>query len=173
MVWQATDPNFDKLIYSISIRSIRENQWRLLKKNWKENIFAFDTYGLPDGTYLLKVEASDRISNPPGGEEIAEKITRRLVIDNSLPEVRNLKASRSGSVLKISFSAADSMSAIREVKVLVRPDVWAVVFPEDGICDSPSESFEFSLPLPQGADNMVTVKVRDERGNIGVARTTF
>jgi hypothetical protein len=173
LVWQATDPNFDELVYSIYIRDLKEAQWRLLKKDWLENIFAFDTYSLPDGTYLLRVEASDGMSNPPGGEETAEKITRRLVIDNSLPEVRNLQVKRSSRVLSVAFTAVDSYSAITEVKVLVRPDVWAVVFPEDGICDSKTESFKFTLPLPAGADNVVTVKVKDAKGNVGVARSSF
>ena len=48
-----------------------------------------------------------------------------------------------------------------------------VVFPEDGICDSKSERFQFSSVLPQGADNLVIIQVKDRHGNIGIHRTTF
>ena len=52
-------------------------------------------------------------------------------------------------------------------------DEWRIVAPLDGICDGRQEQFEVSLTLPSGADNMVTVKVVDEHGNVGVHRTEF
>lgn len=173
LVWRAADPNNDTLTYSIYIRDVGESQWRLLKKDWSENVFAFDTLEMPDGVYYLKVEASDRASNPLGAEAKAEKISRRLVVDNSLPEIRNLKATRSGGLLSVSFSAVDSFSSISEVKVLVRPGSWTTVFPEDGICDSRSESFSFKLPLPEGSENVVTVRIKDARDNVSAAQVAY
>jgi len=57
--------------------------------------------------------------------------------------------------------------------VLVRPGEWRVVFPVDGIADSRTESFKFAAKLPAGAENQVTVRVRDSYGNVGVFRQGY
>jgi hypothetical protein len=173
VVWEAKDENGDSLIYSISVRKEDENKWRTLKENWTESIYAFDTLSLPDGVYLLKVVASDSPSNPSGMEFTAEKVTRPLVIDNSLPTIKNFKVGRERNKLVVTFVAEDLMSSIQEVKYLIRPNEWKSVFSEDGICDSKQESFRISIALPPQFDNLITVKVKDSHGNIGVHRQTF
>ncbi len=172
-VWAANDENGDSLNYSISIRKEDENNWRLLKENWTEPTYAFDTLSLPDGVYLLKVVGSDSPSNPSGMELTAEKVTRPLIIDNSLPTIKNFKVNRERNKLLVTFIAEDLMSSIQEVKYLVRPNEWKSIFPQDGICDSRQESFRISITLPPRFDNLITVKVRDRHGNIGVHRHTF
>ncbi len=172
-VWAANDENGDSLNYSISIRKEDENNWRILKENWTEPIYAFDTLSLPDGVYLLKVVGSDSPSNPSGMELTAEKVTRPLIIDNSLPTIKNFKVNRERNKLLVTFIAEDLMSSIQEVKYLVRPNEWKSIFPQDGICDSRQESFRISITLPPRFDNLITVKVRDRHGNIGVHRHTF
>ena len=57
--------------------------------------------------------------------------------------------------------------------MLVRPGEWRVVFPVDGIADSRTESFKFAVKLPAGAENQVTVRVRDSYGNVGVFRQSY
>jgi hypothetical protein len=173
VVWDAVDENGDMLVYSIAIRNENETQWRTLKQDWEEKVFAFDTLSFPDGIYFIKIEALDKPSNPPEIELMSEKISRPLVIDNSLPIVRNFQVTRERNRINVSFTASDSFSHIKEVKFLVRPNHWRIVFPSDGICDSREEAFEFSATLPPGFDNMVTVKVEDAKGNTGVHRATF
>jgi len=173
VVWDAVDENGDMLVYSISIRNENEGQWRTLKQDWEEKVFAFDTLSFPDGIYFIRVEAQDKPSNPLGIELQAEKISRPLLIDNSLPGIRNFQVSKDRNTIKVSFTASDSFSHITEVKFLVRPNNWRIVFPTDGICDSREEGFSFSITLPRDFDDMVTVKVEDAKGNIGVHRTTF
>jgi len=75
--------------------------------------------------------------------------------------------------LDLSFQAEDSYSNIEEVKYLVRPDEWQVVFPLDGICDSRAESFKFTVKLPSGAENMITIRVKDSYGNIGIYKQKY
>ena len=173
VVWQDADQNRDSLLYSISIKGKGSNKWRLLKKNWTSRIFAFDTLDFPDGIYQIKLEANDLPSNPLGQELKTEKISRSLVIDNSLPVLKVLQTKRNGNALNISFTVEDFISYIKEVKFLVRPDEWRSVFPEDGICDSRRETFSFSIKLPQNFDDLITIKVIDEQGNVGVHRSTF
>jgi hypothetical protein len=66
-----------------------------------------------------------------------------------------------------------SYSYIEEVKVLVKPDDWQLVFPVDGLCDSTVENFKFSLNLKPGSDNLMIVRVKDSFGNIGVYQYNF
>ena len=173
VVWEAEDENGDNLVYSLHIRKEGEEEWRILREKWTDTIYAFDTLTYPDGVYFLKVVALDTPSNPPGMEQKTEKVSRPLVIDNSLPTIKGFRVDRDRNKLTVSFAAEDSMSSIQEVKYLIRPGEWISIFPRDGICDSRQESFRVSITLPAVFDNMITVKVQDSHGNIGVHRQSF
>lgn len=173
VTWDGSDENGDTLEYTISLRKDGEKDWRVVQDGWTDTLYTFDTTSYPDGTYFVKVTASDSPSNPAGLELSTDKTGPPLVIDNSLPTVRSFTAVRNGASLDVSFVAEDAYSSIQEVKCLVRPGEWRVVFPVDGIADSRSESFKFSVRLPAGAENLVTVRVRDSYGNVGVFRQTF
>jgi hypothetical protein len=172
-VWEASDENGDALSFAVSIRKDGEPEWRVLQASWDDMVYAFDTLSLPDGTYALKVKASDSPANPQGMELDGERIGTPFVVDNSLPVVKNFAAVRSANGLEVSFQAEDSYSYIEEVKCLVRPGEWRVVFPLDGICDSKSENFKFTLKLPAGAENQITIRVKDSHGNIGVSKSVI
>ncbi len=171
--WEASDENRDSLIYSIYVRKEDEAEWRLLKEEWRENIYAVETATLPDGIYRIKVEASDAPSNPIGKALTAEKESPSFVIDNSLPVIKNFQAQKSGNVLNVSFEAEDAFSDIKEVKFLARPADWRVVFPVDGICDSKKESFNFKISIPPNSDGLITIKVIDAHDNAGVYRHVY
>jgi hypothetical protein len=173
LVWGADDGNEDDLVYSIYARREDESQWRLLEKDWPEQIYAVDTVSLPDGIYLFKVIASDKLSNPPGSALQGEKVSQRLTIDNSAPLLENIQITKEGAKLKVSFLAEDALSPIQEARVLVRPSAWQQVVPSDGICDSTRESFSFSLDLPADADNLITIMVKDAHANRAVLRQSF
>jgi hypothetical protein len=172
-LWEAEDGNGDTLAYSLSVRRAGEKTWRILERNWTERVYALDTLTLPDGVYELKVEAGDGPSNPPGHELRGEKTSFPLTIDNAPPLVKGVAASREGGKLKLVFHAEDALSALREVRILVRPQDWLTVFPADGICDSKVEAFSLVIDLPQGSDDMLTIVALDAHGNPGVSRQSF
>lgn len=173
ITWEASDENEDILAFSIYLKKEGEDSWRLMQEKMSDKVFSFDTRNFPDGTYWLKVEATDLPSNPPGTEKKAEKLSPALVIDNSLPIVKNFLVTRGGDSLEVSFVAEDSYSYIEEVKFLVRPGDWQVVFPVDGLCDSRSENFKFKVKVTPGSDNLLLVRVKDSFGNIGVHQQRF
>jgi len=168
--WAAEDQNSDKLLFDVLIRNEAESRWRILKRDWMENIFVFDTLSFPDGNYFIKVEAVDSPSNPRGMELKSEKVSRQLTIDNSLPLVRNVSQERKANALTITFTVEDSFSYVQDVQFLIRPNEWQSVFPKDGICDSKREEFEITVSLPSGFDDLLTIKATDSRGNTGVSR---
>lgn len=173
IIWAAADENGDNLLYSIYIKKEDENKWRVFRERWADKIFAFDTLSFPDGIYYVKVVASDAPSNPLGMELEADKISRPMIIDNSLPVIKNFRAAKDRNKLNITFLAEDSMTYIKEVKFLIRPNEWQNIFPEDGICDSKQEKFNVTVTLSPNSDNLIAVKVLDSHGNVGVYRTTF
>jgi len=173
VTWDAADENEDSLLYSIYIRREDESRWRVFKQRWMDKIFAFDTLNFPDGTYYVKIEVSDSPSNPEGRDLKSEKISRPLVIDNSSPVIKNFQVNKQRGNLSVTFSAEDALSYIKEAKFLIRPSDWQTVFPQDGICDSKSENFRFSVSLTPDSDNLLVIKVKDSQDNISVHRTTF
>ncbi|MDD8031414.1 MAG: WD40 repeat domain-containing protein [Acidobacteriota bacterium] len=173
ITWEASDENEDQLTYDVYIRKDGQSLWSLMQAKMTERVLAFDTRNFPDGTYQLKVEASDLPSNPPGTEKKAEKISQFLVIDNSLPVIKNFTATRTGDSLEISFVAEDAYSYIEEVKFLIKPEEWKVVFPVDGLADSRTENFKFKAKIPADSDNQLIIRVRDSFGNIGVHHQRF
>jgi len=173
IIWEAADENGDVLLFSCYIKGEGESQWRVLNQRWTDTIYAFDTLSFPDGTYFLKLVVSDIPSNPVGTELKSDKTSSPFIIDNSLPTIKNFKAKKEKEKLTVTFSAEDSLSYIKEVRYLIRPDEWRSIFPVDGICDSKWENFSLTLTLPFRFDNLLTVKVKDRHGNIGVYKYTF
>ena len=58
-VWRAEDANDDDLRYEILYRREGETGWKSLKSELEEAIFVWDTTSVPNGTYVVKVMASD------------------------------------------------------------------------------------------------------------------
>ncbi len=173
VVWSASDENRDGLLYTLSIRERGSEPWRLIGSQLVSNIFTLETETLPDGEYELKLEASDSPSNPQGKELKADKLSRPFVIDNSLPIISGVELKRDRNRLEMKFTARDGFSHIKEAKYLIRPDEWRILFPQDGICDSQMEQFEQTVTLPPQPDNMLTLKVVDEHGNVGIYRAQY
>lgn len=171
--WDADDPNGDTLAYTLSLRLESEKTWRTIEEDWAETTYAFNTVNFPDGIYLLKVTASDLSSNPRAQALTGERTSGTFVIDNAAPAVRNVQAVRESNGLNVSFLAEDAFSPVKEVKYLVRPDDWRIVFPEDGIADGKSESFKFRVPLDARADGLLTIVVKDAAGNTAVFKQVF
>jgi hypothetical protein len=173
ITWEASDENEDRLSYAVFIRKEEDRSWRLMQDGLTDKVFSFDTRNFPDGTYFIKVVASDLPSNPPGTDKKAEKVSQPLVIDNSSPVIKNFSAVKTKDGVEISFTAEDTYSYIEETKILIKPGDWQVVFPIDGISDSRSESFKLTFKVPEQSENLVLIKVRDSFGNVGVFQGKF
>jgi len=165
IVWDAGDENGDSLSYAVWIKADGDSKWRLLEDRWMESLFTFSSTGLADGVYTLKVVASDLPSNPPDQEKKSERTSPAFIIDNGPPVVKAVQTQRTAEMLLLSFTVEDAFSAIKEVRYLMRPDDWRLAFPEDGICDGKTETFKLKIPLAAGADNILTIQVKDTTGN--------
>ena len=85
IVWQADDPDGDKLIYSLYFRGEDEREWKLIKANITDNTYLTDADVFADGRYWFKVTASDRLSNALDLAKEAELESAPAPIDNTPP----------------------------------------------------------------------------------------
>ena len=65
-----------------------ETAWKPLKRGLWDPIFVWDTTSVPDGTYVVKVSATDAPSNSPGTALVGEMESMTFDIDNTPPGSR-------------------------------------------------------------------------------------
>ncbi len=86
--WKADDDNNDELSYDVFYRREGDTVWRALKTDLRDTLLVWDTSSVPNGTYVLKVLASDRKSNPAEVALGGELESNSFEIDNVAPTVQ-------------------------------------------------------------------------------------
>lgn len=167
-VWKAEDGNDDRLQFDVSYRREGETAWRVLHRGGWDPIFVWDTTSVPDGTYLLKITASDAASNAPGSALAGELESAAFDIDNTPPHVEIRPPSRTGARTSVSFSVRDEQSAVHRVEYSLDASRWRLLYPKDGIPDSRREDFEVVLDENDAARNVI-IRVTDAMNNVATA----
>ncbi len=130
----------------------------------RETTKALDTKALSDGSYLLKVVATDRPSNPTDPQS-AEAVSESFMICNTPPTLylpkEQVQVETDGSAT-IAGAAMQHMIPVTAVQYRVDGGEWMAAAPADGIFDSQLESFTIhTSPLSKGAH---TVEVKAFNG---------
>jgi hypothetical protein len=168
--WTAEDPDNDPLAYSVFYRSEDETAWKLLKDNLKENTHIQDAETFADGRYYFRVVASDHPANTPGDAREAELVSPPVLIDQTPPTVTLAAPTRDGDAVVVRVAAEDAASPLRRAEYSINAAPWRLIRADDGITDSPAETFTVRLTdLPEG-ENSLVVRVTDSAGNPGLAR---
>lgn len=168
--WSATDKNDDSLGYNLYYRGDGERTWRLLKQDLDDNFYTIDSDTLPDGTYQVRVVASDSPSNPSEIAMAGESESRVFPIDNTPPSIAMKPEGFEGTRVRIAIDASDPTSTLNQAEVSIDTGSWRPIFPKDGIMDSKSESFSFfSGPLSTG-EHVVAFRVYDQNDNVGMQK---
>jgi hypothetical protein len=163
-VWKADDENDDRLQYDVFYRREGETTWRPLKRGLWDPIFVWDTTSVPDGTYYVKISASDAPSNSPGTALVGELESTSFDIDNTAPRIEVLSSTR--PILR--FVVRDEQSAVQRVEYSLDASRWRVVFPVDGIPDSRREEFEIRLDDGDGPRSVI-IRASDAMNNVATA----
>lgn len=171
--WQADDPDADKLIYSLFYRGEDEREWKLLKDNLTENTHLQDAEVFADGRYFFRVVASDRLSNSPSAARESELVSPPVLIDQTPPRVTLSAPRRTGTAVEITITAEDTASPLRRAEYSLDAAAWRILEADDGITDSPSETFTLRLPNVAPGEHTVVVRVLDAAGNPGLAKTVL
>jgi hypothetical protein len=168
-VWKAEDPNDDEMTYDVMYRREGETTWKSLKRGLPDPIVVWDTTSVPNGTYLVKVVASDNPSNPPGTALAGEMESIAFDIDNAPPVIAVAGLRREGTRSVLSFEVRDDHSAVQRVEYSLDADRWRAIYPKDGIADSRTEHFELLLDADL-AERGVILRAVDAMNNIATAR---
>ncbi len=177
--WTAHDENDDNLVYALYYRGENEQDWRLLKAGLTDKFYSFESGLLPDGSYVLKVTASDAPSHPPQEALTDEKQSQRFEVDNTPPRIDGLTAKVEGRQLHVTFRASDDFSSIKRAEYSIDAGEWQYVGPVGEISDAKTENYDFSAPLPEQAqtsksktvsEHVVAVRVYDRYDNMATAK---
>ena len=171
LLWTAEDRNGDRLEYSVYYREASENNFKLLREHLRENFFTIDGAALADGRYIFKIVANDAPSNPASQSLSGEKLSEPVDLDNTAPTVAAIGTPQiSGDRARVTFEANDSSSFLNKAEYSINGGDWLEVYADDGISDSPRERYSLEIPLKNGSEYSVSLRVFDANGNAGSAR---
>ena len=121
----------------------------------------WDTTKLPDGTYWLKIVASDRIANPDD-PQTAEQVVGPILVDNTPPIVSVSAVKRDGNRLLV---PCYDNTFVASAEYRAEGGEWVAATCEDGVFDEPYEIVVVDLSkLPANA-KAIELRVRDGAGN--------
>ncbi len=166
--WKADDENDDELSYDVLYRREGEPAWKTLRKSITESILVWDTSTVPNGTYFVKVVASDAPSNPLSTALAGEMESQAFEVDNTPPAILIASVRAAGGRTVITFDVKDDHSPVQRVEFSSDGQRWRGVFPVDGIADSRQEHFELSIEGELG-DKGLTLRASDTMNNIATA----
>jgi sugar lactone lactonase YvrE len=165
LIWKADDENDDDLVYDVLYRREGETAWKTLRKATPDAILVWDTTTIPNGTYFVKIVASDSPSNPTGTALTGELDSTAFEVDNTPPSITIGAVRVAGGRTIIPFDVKDDHSPIQRVEFSQDGQRWRGVFPVDGIADSREEHYELSLDGELG-DRGVTLRASDSMNNV-------
>ncbi|HVZ74174.1 MAG TPA: hypothetical protein VHJ20_17465 [Polyangia bacterium] len=175
--WKVENLDGDELDYRLSYREAGEASWRPLGVSGggaDPNVpllkpeLDWNTEGLPDGTYIVRVVTSDERAQPAERALDSTFLSAPILVDNRKPDVAGL-ATKGPFV---SGRARDDASPITQIEVAVDGADWHEVAPADGICDDLVEAFTVKLPALAPGPHAVTVRAWDSADNVGAASIT-
>jgi hypothetical protein len=163
--WRADDENDDEIVYDVLFRREGETVWKTLRRAVADTILVWDTNTVPNGTYFIKVVASDGPSNPVGTALTGELESAAFEVDNTPPviAITGVRVDRGRTI--VTFDVKDDHSPIQRVEFSGDGQEWRGVFPTDGIADSRQEHYQLAV---DGAltDRGLTLRVVDAMNNV-------
>jgi len=169
IVWRAEDDNNDELRYDVQYRREGDTVWKSLKSGLDDAIVVWDTTSVPNGTYQIRVRATDALSNPPNAALTGDLESSTFDIDNAPPAITFGATRRDGTRIVVPFEVKDQDSAVRKVEFSIDGERWRPIYPKDGLADSRTEPFELALDGDVATRNVI-VRATDALGNVATAR---
>jgi sugar lactone lactonase YvrE len=168
--WKVENPDGDELSYRLAFRQENDAVWRPLggPDPLTKTDYDWNTEGLPDGTYVVKLTASDERSVP---RELALETTftsAPILVDNRKPEIAGLTV----KYPYVSGRARDDQSPLVAMEYSVDGGDWQILSSADGICDDLVESFNIKLPQLAAGPHAIAVRAWDSADNVGAGGIT-
>lgn len=173
IAWKADAVDGDRLRYRISYRPEAQSVLRPLlteSQVWTRSKFDWDTTAIPDGHYVIQVEASDELGNPTSLTETFASESETILVDNRPPSIEKLR--RVGST--IMGRAFDNLGPLTKLESKLDTGLWSFVTSDDGMLDTATENFTVALPKRLGSGpHVLAVRATDQRGNVSTAELEF
>ncbi len=172
IAWKVENPDSDSLRYRVRFRADGEQNWRSVLRAAEfltATNYDWSVDGLPEGYYLVQVEASDEAANPEGEALRDVRASEPVLVDNTAPRVT---VNVVGGAVR--GEAVDGVSAVTRIEIAVDSLEWRPARAADGVLDERTESFEAALPVfTDGGEHVVAVRAVDEAGNTGTASARY
>lgn len=171
--WKVEDADGDDLVTTVETQRDGSSRWSVLVREdaLGKPGTTWDTTGLPDGLYRVRITVGDGPSNPLGRARTAVLVSPPVRIDNSAPRV-SLSARLLPGGLEVGGEAEDQAGGqITTVRVAVDGGPWQALPALDGLFDGPREGFRVLLPSPGPGEHDVVVQALDADDNPGAAAT--
>jgi hypothetical protein len=172
-------------MFAVWYRGVGEANWRLLKDKISERVYSFDSALLPDGSYALKVVASDAPAHTDAEALTGERVSEVFVVDTTPPVPEVLTATmqtmfeQSGPNKATSYfihatlEARDATSAIAHAEYSVDAGPWQYLEPVGKVSDSLMERYDFTVAVPSATapvadakEHVLAVRVYDRYENV-------
>lgn len=170
--WNVANADGDSLRYRVSYRPEAGTVLRPLQRQddlLTTTKFVWNTDNVPDGHYVVQVQASDELDNPVGRHATHARLSEPLLVDNHPPSVRDLKVAGG----KLTGLAVDSQGPLASLRYRVDQGLWQPVRPLDDILDTAREAFSIQLPKLAKGIHVVAVRAEDTRHNAASAELEF
>lgn len=169
LIWRADDENEDNLSYDVWYRREGDTGWNILRRDLTDSILVWDTATVPNGTYFIKIVASDAPSNAMGTALTGDLESVAFAVDNTPPQIVVGRTRIEGNRTIVAFDVKDEHSPVLRVECSQDGQIWRGAFPVDGIADSKSEHYEIAIDGMLGSRGL-TLRVTDAMNNVATAQ---
>jgi hypothetical protein len=172
--WKVDNPDSDELRYRVQFR--REGQTHWMDATSPDDVLTkpeldWDTASLPEGSYRLRVDASDEIANPPDDVTHHALESAPVRVDNTPPVIKTIAVAGR----RLRAEVVDGVGPIARVEVTVDGRLeWRPLVPTDGLFDTADETIDTdiaSLVPASPGPHLITVRAYDAAGNVTVRET--
>ena len=177
--WISHDDNGDDLMFAVWYRGVGEANWRLLKDKISEKAYSFDSALLPDGSYAVKVVASDSPAHTDAEALAGERVSEVFVVDTTPPVPGVLTATIATGTppgtakIHATLEARDATSPIAHAEYSLDAGPWQYLEPVGKVSDSLMERYDFTVAVPvatapvqDAKEHVVAVRVYDRYENV-------
>jgi sugar lactone lactonase YvrE len=164
LTWKVDNPDRDPLRYRIGYREEGQAPWREMFGEdavLTEAKYAWNTGSIPDGYYVVRVEASDEPSNPDERSLRSSATAEPIRVDNHPPRIDQLKLHKG----RVKGRVVDDLGPIARIQMSIDAGPWRDVFPADSLLDSAKESLDVPLRGLSSGAHIVAVRAFDASGN--------
>ena len=182
--WLAHDDNGDDLMFAVWYKGVGEANWRLLKDKISDRFYSFDSSLLPDGSYAVKVVASDAPEHTDAEALTSERVSSVFVVDTTPPVPGVLEAKMEtgtggvGPRIHATLDAKDATSPIAHAEYSLDAGPWQYLEPVGHVSDSLMERYDFAVAVPtttqsvaDAKEHVLAVRVYDRYENVVAVKT--